>query len=70
MQEMIISQDQEGNKIVTLVENGNLVEKYEETVSKQRLEGNIYLRKSRKCINGNASSLYRYRRRKKYFYSY
>ena len=30
MQEVIISQDKQNNKIVALVENGKLVEKYEE----------------------------------------
>lgn len=43
MQEIIINQDEQNNKIVTLVENGNLVEKYEERQDQKRLEGNIYL---------------------------
>ncbi len=43
MQEIIIKQDEQNNKIVTLVENGNLVEKYEERQDQTRLEGNIYL---------------------------
>ena len=43
MQEIIISQDKQNNKIVALVENGKLVEKYEERLEQKRLEGNIYL---------------------------
>lgn len=43
MQEIIIKQDEENSKIVTLVENGKLVEKYEERQDQERLEGNIYL---------------------------
>ena len=33
MQEIIINQDKEKNKIVALVENGKLVEKYEEKIN-------------------------------------
>ena len=41
MQELIINQDKNNNKIVALVENGKLVEKYEERTEQKRLEGNI-----------------------------
>ncbi len=52
MQEIIIKQDKENNKIVTLIENGNLVEKYEERVNQERLEGNIYLGKVENVLVG------------------
>lgn len=43
MQEVIIHVDEERNKLVTLVENGKIIEKYEELESQKRLEGNIYV---------------------------
>ena len=52
MQEVIISQDKQNNKIVALVENGKLVEKYEERPEQKRLEGNIYLGKVENVLVG------------------
>lgn len=52
MQEIIISQDKQKNKIVALVENGKLVEKYEENEDIKRLEGNIYLGKVENVLIG------------------
>ena len=52
MQEIIINQDKEKNKIVALVENGKLVEKYEEKIGQERLEGNIYLGKVENVLLG------------------
>ena len=52
MQEIIINQDKENNKIVALVENGKLVEKYEDREDKQRLEGNMYLGKVENVLIG------------------
>lgn len=52
MQELIIHQDNEKNKIVVLVENGKLVEKYEEREQLKRLEGNIYLGKVENVLVG------------------
>lgn len=52
MQELIIHQDNEENKIVALVENGKLVEKYEEREELKRLEGNIYLGKVENVLVG------------------
>ena len=52
MQEMIISQDEQENKIIALVENGKLVEKYEEKKEQKRLEGNIYLGKVENVLIG------------------
>lgn len=52
MQEIIINQDKENNKIVALVENGKLVEKYEEKVGQERLEGNIYVGKVENVLLG------------------
>ena len=42
MQELLVSTDNDGTKIL-LVENGNLIEKYEEKPDKEKIEGNIYL---------------------------
>ena len=61
MQEIIIKQDDNFKKIVALVENGKLVEKYEEIEEKQRLEGNIYLGKVENVLVRYASSICRYR---------
>ncbi len=52
MQEIIIKQDSQEGKIVALVENGKLVEKYEEKQEFQRLEGNIYLGKVENVLIG------------------
>lgn len=52
MQEIIISQDKLNNKIVALVENGKLVEKYEERSDQKRLEGNIYIGKVENVLVG------------------
>lgn len=52
MQELIINQDNENNKIVALVENGKLVEKYEEKAGQERLEGNIYVGKVENVLIG------------------
>ncbi len=43
MQEIFIYEDNEGNRIVALLDNGKVVEKYDEKVDQNRLEGNIYL---------------------------
>ena len=43
MQEIIINKDIEGKKTITLVEEGKLVEHYEETNNYKRIEGNIYI---------------------------
>ena len=52
MQELIINQDNENNKTVALVENGKLIEKYEERENQERLEGNIYLGKVENVLMG------------------
>ena len=52
MQEIIISQDEQENRIIALVENGKLVEKYEEKKDQKRLEGNIYLGKVENVLIG------------------
>ena len=52
MQEIIIHQDNQKNRIITLVENGKLVEKYEEKEELKRLEGNIYLGKVENVLLG------------------
>ena len=52
MQEIVVSQDEQNNKIVALVENGKLVEKYEERLEQERLEGNIYLGKVENVLIG------------------
>lgn len=42
----IIIEKNENKKTILLVENGILLEKYDEIEEYKRLEGNIYLRKS------------------------
>ena len=43
MQEIIVHVGQNNDKTVALIENGKLIEKYEETDAIKRLEGNIYI---------------------------
>lgn len=52
MQEILINVDSNDDKIITLVENGKLVEKYEETNLQNRLEGNIYVGKVENILLG------------------
>ena len=51
MQELIINSDGE-NKQIALVENGKLVERYEERPDMHRLEGNIYLGRVENVLQG------------------
>lgn len=51
MQELIINNNGE-NKQIALVENGKLVEKYEERPDMHRLEGNIYLGRVENVLQG------------------
>lgn len=55
MLELIISKKQKQEKIA-LVENGNLVEYYEEDENTDRKEGNIYIGKVKDIINGMQSA--------------
>ena len=43
MQEIIVHVGQNNDKTVALIENGKLIEKYEETDARKRIEGNIYI---------------------------
>ena len=52
MQEIIINVDEDKNKIVALMENGKLVEKYDEVSGQNRLEGNIYIGKVENVLYG------------------
>ncbi len=52
MKEIIINVDEQHNKIVMLVENGKLIEKYHESNNIKRLEGNIYLGKVQNVLQG------------------
>ena len=52
MKEIVINVDNNKNKIVMLVENGNLLERYEENSGIKRLEGNIYLGKIQNVLQG------------------
>lgn len=51
MQEIVISKNEENKKIM-LLEDGNLVEYYEESNAHNRLEGNIYIGKIRNILPG------------------
>ena len=42
MQEILVNVDKQRNKTIVVVENGRLVEKYQENDGAERLEGNIY----------------------------
>lgn len=52
MQEIIINVDEDKNKIVALMENGKLVERYDEVSGQNRLEGNIYIGKVENVLYG------------------
>lgn len=52
MKEIIINTDKKKNKIIMLIENGNLIEKYEESEEINRLEGNIYIGKIQNVLQG------------------
>ena len=57
MLEIVIDRTEENKKRIMLIENGVIVEKYEEDVKDKKNEGNIYLRKSSKYIARNASCI-------------
>lgn len=52
MKEIVINVDTKENKKILLVENGNLLEQYEENSNMKRLEGNIYLGKIQNVLQG------------------
>lgn len=52
MQEIIINVNENKDKIVALVENGKMVEKYDEIEEHKRLEGNIYIGKVENVLYG------------------
>ena len=45
MREILVNVDEQNNKTIVVVENGKLIEKYQENYGEERLEGNIYLGK-------------------------
>lgn len=55
MKEILINQ-KEDKKQILLLEDGNLVEKYEENKSIQRIEGNIYIGKVENVLQGMQSA--------------
>ncbi len=52
MKEIVINVDNNQNKTIMLVENGNLLEQYEENSKTKRLEGNIYVGKIQNVLQG------------------
>jgi len=52
MKEIIINQDENGIKLIALLQDGTLIEKYEETENKKRSEGNIYIGKVKNVLSG------------------
>lgn len=52
MQEIVINIDKDKNKLIVLVENGKIVERYEEVENQERLEGNIYIGKVENILVG------------------
>ena len=55
MKEILINQ-KENTKQILLVEDGNLVEKYEENEKISRIEGNIYIGKVENILQGMQSA--------------
>ena len=60
MNEIIVYEDEQKNKNILLLEEGKIVEKYQESLNQERIEGNMYARKNSKNIARNASSFCRY----------
>ncbi len=52
MQEILVNVDKQRNKTIVVVENGRLVEKYQENDGAKRLEGNIYIGKVQNVLLG------------------
>lgn len=52
MQEILVNVDKQRNKTIVVVENGRLVEKYQENDGVERLEGNIYIGKVQNVLLG------------------
>lgn len=52
MQEILINVNKEHNQTIALVENGKLIEEYEELENRYRLEGNIYVGKVENVLMG------------------
>ena len=52
MQELMIHKAEDETKTIMLLENGIVVEKYEETPQSKRLEGNVYLGKIQNVLPG------------------
>lgn len=55
MKEIVINQN-ENTKQILLLENGNLVEKYEESENIERIEGNIYIGRVENVLHGMQSA--------------
>ena len=65
MNEIIVYEDKQKNKNIYYLEDGKLVENYKEITNQERIEGNIYARKSSKSIARNASCFCRYWKKQK-----
>ncbi len=52
MQEILVNVDEQNNKTIVVVENGKLIEKYQENDGEERLEGNIYVGKVENVLLG------------------
>ena len=52
MREILVNVDEQNNKTIVVVENGKLIEKYQENYGEERLEGNIYLGKVENVLLG------------------
>ena len=70
MNEIIVYENEQKNKNIIYLENGEIVESYIEDEKKERLEGNIYIRKGSKNITWNAGSFCRHRKKQKCFFTY
>ena len=56
MREILVNVDEQNNKTIVVVENGKLIEKYQENYGEERLEGNIYLGKVENVLLGMQAS--------------
>lgn len=52
MREILVNVDEQNNKTIVVIENGKLIEKYQENYGEERLEGNIYLGKVENVLLG------------------
>lgn len=58
MKDIIINKNEDGSNLIALVENGKLIEKYDDDESIKANEGNIYLWNCERPFTRNAVGFY------------